>query len=108
MPLYLNCRFDDGERLAVEVATVKGWADFCAWARALPPGFQLLHALAGSGTCSDPSAIYDELHAAAKVERPGPSAAAVVNRLCLTLPDEGTVAVSEEPDDSEFDEEEED
>ncbi len=87
MPLYLNSRFDDGERLAVEIATVKGWADFCAWARALPPRFELTRALAEKGGCDDPYALYDELHAAAKIKRPSPSA---------------------EPDDSEFDEEEED
>ena len=25
MSRYLNCAFDDGERLAVEVASVQGW-----------------------------------------------------------------------------------
>src|SRR5262245_23290906 len=66
--MYLNASFEDGERLAVEIATVQGWSDFCRWARSLPPGrFKLLHTLAVRGTCDTPSGLYAEIHAAAKV-----------------------------------------
>jgi hypothetical protein len=97
-------RLGDGERLAVEIATVQGWGDFCRWARSLPPGrFKLLHALADKGTCDNPSRLYEGIHAAAKVQKPGESAKAVANRPIHVTPDEGTCAVSEEPDDSEID-----
>jgi hypothetical protein len=101
--MYLNSRFADGERLAVEVATVQGWGDFCRWVRSLPARFKLLHALADKGICDSPSRLYDEIHAAARVKKPDPSAKAVVNRLIDVTPDEGACAVSQEPDDSEFD-----
>ena len=60
-------------------------------------------ALADTGTYDTPSRLYDEIHAAAKVKKPGASAKAVANRLIDVTPDEGTCAVSEEPDDSELD-----
>jgi hypothetical protein len=97
-------RLGDGERLAVEIATIQGWGDFCWWVRSLPPGrFKALHTLAEKGTCDNPSRLYDEIHAAAKVKKPGQSAKAVANHLLDVTPDEGTCAVSEEPDDSAFD-----
>ena len=95
--MYLNARFDDGERLTVEIATVQGWGDFCRWARSLPGRFKVLHTLADKGTCANPSRLYDEIHAAAQVKKPGESAKAIANRLIDVTPDEGTCAVSEEP-----------
>jgi hypothetical protein len=82
--------------LAVEIATVHGWGDFCRLARSLPGRFKLLHALADEGTCDNPSRLYDEIHAAARGMKPGVSAKAVANRLIDVTPNEGTCAVSED------------
>jgi hypothetical protein len=62
-----------------------------------------LQSLAGSGTCADPSRLYDDILAAAKVRRPGPSAKAAANRLLEIGIIEGRFVVSEEPDDNQLD-----
>jgi hypothetical protein len=96
-------RLRQQERLAVEVGTARGWSDFCRWAVSTPGKFALLHTLAGKGTCANPRALYHEIHAAAKVKPPGPSAKAVANRLLAATTDEGTFSVSQEPEDTELD-----
>jgi hypothetical protein len=80
---------------------VSGWGDFVRWAKAVPASFKVLRSLADEGTCTEPSSLYDEILAAAKVRRPGPSAKAVANRLLEIGIVEGQFAVAEEPDDSE-------
>lgn len=111
MGMYLNSKFDDGERLAVEIGSNRGWADFCAWVGTLPARFSILHKLAKTGMCDQPTKLNDEIHEAARfvggLKKHNRSAWEVANRLSEVLPDEGTCAVSEQPDDSEFDEEEE-
>ncbi len=106
MSYYANYRFDDGERIAVEIGTVRGWSDFCKWAKSCPAKFKLLHRLATDGACADPRALYHEIHAAAKLTPPGASAKAVANKILGATPDEGSFSVSQEPDDSELEGEE--
>lgn len=105
MSMYLNCKFDDGERLALEVATVQGWGDFCRWAGKLPDKFQRVRRLALKGQAEGTAELEAELKAAAKEHPPEASAGAVLGRVIEVVPHEGTIAVSEEPDDSEFDDE---
>jgi hypothetical protein len=78
----------------VEIGTARGWADFRRWAVSTPAKFTLLHTLAGKGTCAKPRNLYHEIHAAAKVMPPGPSAKAVANRILAATTDEGTFSVS--------------
>jgi hypothetical protein len=105
MGVYLNSRFDDGERLATEVGSNQGWADFTAWVDTLPARFKLLHALVKTGACAEPTKLNGEIHAAAEyvggLRKKNRSAWEVANRLSEVLPDEGTIAIGQEPDDSE-------
>jgi hypothetical protein len=101
--LYANFKFGDGERLALGIATVQGWGDFCRWAKSAPVRLKALHTLADTGMAKNPAKVYDEIEAAAKVKKPGPSAKAVANRLLGIGIVEGEFAVSEEPGDSELD-----
>jgi hypothetical protein len=99
---YLNSRFDDGERLAVEIATVKGWSDFCRWAKALPRAFALVKALAQTGGGKGSERLEGQLRAALKAKPPATSARQVVETLADVVPYSGTLVVNDEPDDSEM------
>jgi hypothetical protein len=103
MSYYANWSFTDGERLALEVASVRGWSDFIRWANSLPARFKVLRRLADTGTCAEPSHLYADITRAAKVRQPGPSAKAVANRLLGIGIVEGWFHVSEEPEDGELD-----
>ncbi len=98
MSVFANFVFDN-ERLALELATNRGWADFIRWARSA--GSPALRRLADDGTCREPARLYDEIGRAAKAKRPGDSARAVANRLLEIGIVEGRFAVGQEPDDSE-------
>jgi hypothetical protein len=104
--MHKRARPLESERSSYEIATNKGWSDFCRWVGSLPgKRFPLLTKLAKDGTCTDPYALYDEIHAAAKISKPDASVKAVANGLLKFLPDSGEVSVGQEPDDSELDEE---
>ncbi len=104
MSLYLNCRFDDGERLALEIGTPKGVADFSTWAKSLPKEFALVRRLAVKGAAPGAKALREQLQKAIKEHKPNPSARAVAKRIHEVYPHEGETTLSDEPDDSEFDE----
>jgi hypothetical protein len=55
MSYYPNFKFADGEQLALEVATVGGWADFVRWARAAT--LKTLLTLARSGTWQETESV---------------------------------------------------
>jgi hypothetical protein len=102
MTMFLNCAFDDGERLALDIATVKGWGDFCRWAGSLSgEEFALVRDLAAKGSGQGSRKLEDQLKAALAAQPPGRSAAAVVRRLIEVVPHEGKLVVSDQPDDSE-------
>ncbi len=102
MSLYLNCAFADGEKMAVEVATVRGWGDFSRWAMSLPKEFDQVRELAQKGHGKGSKSLEDELRKAMKSNPPKPSAEAVATILADVVPYSGELAVSEEPEDSEL------
>jgi hypothetical protein len=87
MSYHANFKFADGEQLALEVASVGDWGDWCRWAWSTPAMFKALHRLADTGMA----------------KKSNPSAKAVANRLLGIGIVEGEFAVSEESDDSELD-----
>jgi hypothetical protein len=105
MSMYLNCRFDDGERLALEIGTPKGVSDFTTWAKSLPSEFALVRRLAVKGEAPGSKTLREQLLKAIKTHKPNASARAVAERIHDVFPHEGTTAIADEPDDSEMDEE---
>jgi hypothetical protein len=100
MTLYLNSTYQ-GDTVSLQVASIRGWADFRKWAESVQPAnkFKLLRGFADMGVCLDPYTLYDQIWDAARLKPPGQSAKVVANRLLLSLPDGGSVTVSGEPED---------
>lgn len=106
MTMYLNIAAD-GDRIAAEIGTPKGIADFSAWASSLPAKFALVRKLAQTGKADGDKKLEDQLKAALKAKPPNPSARSVAERLIEVVPWRGTMTISDEPEDDELDDDEE-
>ena len=105
MTMYLNIA-DDGDRIAAEIGTPKGVADFTTWASKLPAEFDLVRTLAVRGTAPGSRTLREQLLKAIKSHKPNASARAVAKRLHEVYPHVGTATISDEPEDDELDNEE--
>ncbi len=106
MSIFMNSSFESGFKESRQIASNTGWADFCRWAAGLPGEYEAITSLASSGTATGSKKLETLLKAAVKATSPDKSVKEVALRLAKVLPYEGTLTISDEPEDSDEEEDE--